>query len=83
MGEPSNEARARSTTEHADFPAEREFREMVRRLADIGYGYGRMAQIVDEEWRNTPRDIPESGRGILTICKNCDTLIRYRTGEPV
>lgn len=76
-----HEARARSTTEHADFPAEHEFREMVRAMADIGYG--RMAQIVDEEWRNTSRDIPESGRGILTICKNCDTLIRYRTGEPV
>lgn len=70
------------TTEHADFPNERRFRALVRELREIGYG--RMAQIVDEEWRtDAVLNVPPSGRGILVICKECDTLIRYRTGKKV
>jgi hypothetical protein len=47
------------------------FREIVRQYS--GMGYGRMSQIVSEEWR---RAHPRSG-GLLFLCPKCDELYIY------
>ena len=62
-------------TIYADLPGDDVFREVVRRMSEIGYG--RMAQIVFEEWR---RVAPESG-GLKFLCPKCKRLYIYDTYE--
>jgi hypothetical protein len=64
------------STEGADMGLDGTFRKMVREYAEMGYG--RMVQIVDEEWR---RAHPVFG-GVLCLCRKCDTLLDQATGEP-
>jgi len=53
-----------------------EFRKQVVKYRE--QGYGRMAQIVDEEWRKVdPRD-----GGLLCLCQKCDTLLDWVNGAP-
>lgn len=63
------------STEHADMGPDREFREFVRFNASMGYG--RMAQIIDEEWRRVD---PKRG-GLLVICGGCGKLIHANGGK--
>jgi len=58
-------------TSDVDAPAERDFRNIVRTYRPIGFG--RMAQIISEEWR---RYSPRSG-GLLFVCPKCDELYIY------
>lgn len=59
-----------------DSPMDYAFRSFVRAMAAMGYG--RMAQIVDEEWRKIDR----RDGGLLTLCRVCDTLLDHADGEP-
>lgn len=53
-----------------------EFRKQVQKYRE--QGYGRMSQIVDEEWRKIdPRD-----GGLLCVCKKCDVLLDVNSGRP-
>jgi predicted PP-loop superfamily ATPase len=64
------------STEAHDTPFEREFRERVR---SASHSFGRMAQIIDEEWRK----VDPSHNGLLVICGKCKTLINAVSGRPV
>lgn len=64
------------STEDHDMGYDSDFRAFVRNFRIIGFG--RMQQIVDEEWR---RADPKRG-GLLTLCRNCDTLLNSVSGEP-
>lgn len=57
------------STERFDSGQDAEFRVFVRQNRKMGYG--RMAQIVDEEWRR----VDENCGGLMVVCGKCRELI--------
>lgn len=64
-------------TEYVDTQSDAHFRAVVHRLRNMGFG--RMAQIVSEEWRAYDPD----RNGLLCVCPECQTLFVWDTGRVV